>query len=84
MDIEKIKIELDNSIFIPKSEKEWQQIWLILNSLYSRKTLKSDLFSQYGSIFIEDNAFHGTSKPNSYNHINKTIRTLDYLLELNL
>ncbi len=78
----KIKQKLNKAIFVPDTEEEYQKIWLILSTIYTRYTININSFKEYPAIYIEDNKFHGTSRPNY--HVDKKILTLNDLLELKL
>ena len=78
----KIKQKLNKTIFVPDTEEEYQKIWLILSTIYTRYTININSFKEYPTIYIEDNKFHGTSRPGY--HVDKKILTLNDLLELKL
>ncbi len=78
----KIKQKLNKAIFVPDTEEEYQKIWLILNNIYKKHTVRINHFNEYRAIYIEDNEFHGTSRPGY--HVDKKILTLNDLLELKL
>lgn len=79
----KIKQKLNKTIFVPDTEEEYQKIWLILSTIYTRYTVNINHFKQYRAIYVEDNKFHGTSRPD-YHYDSKKVLTLNDLLELKL
>lgn len=82
MVLSEIKQKLNKAIFVPDTEEKYQKIWLILSTIYTRYTININDFKEYPAIYIEDNKFHGTSRPNY--HVDKKILTLNDLLELKL
>ena len=79
----KIKQKLNKVIFVPDTEEEYQKIWLILNTIYKKHTVRINHFNEYRAIYIEDDRFHGTSRPD-YHYDSKKVLTLNDLLELKL